>query len=225
MIRWSVVPVGVPVGLPVSLDEAKAHLRVTHDEEDEYITLLIQAAADDASMFLGRALTPRMLRLTLERFPSGNGVIYLPLPPVRQVVEVYYTDTTGAKHVLPPEWYVTDLAMAPARIAPAPGRSWPIGGLQPLTGLTIEYTAGYDHIPGTELESMTMTRTVGFYEATGGNEALYIVPAAVKQAILLMVGHLYENREAVSAERTPVELPMGVKHLLMKHRVFVPEVR
>ena len=39
------------------------------------------------------------------------------------------------------------------------------------------------------------------------------VPAQIKQAILLIIGHLYENRESVSVERM-YEIPMGAQTLL-----------
>jgi uncharacterized phiE125 gp8 family phage protein len=42
------------------------------------------------------------------------------------------------------------------------------------------------------------------------------LPAAVTQALLLLTGHLYENREAVNTDRgvNPGEVPLGVKALL-----------
>jgi uncharacterized phiE125 gp8 family phage protein len=46
------------------------------------------------------------------------------------------------------------------------------------------------------------------YSATGTS-----VPAPVKAAILLLVAHLWKNREA-SAEVTLTEIPFGVKTML-----------
>jgi uncharacterized phiE125 gp8 family phage protein len=43
------------------------------------------------------------------------------------------------------------------------------------------------------------------------------VPAAVKQAVLLLVGHWYENRETASDKALP-EIPMGAHALLNLHR-------
>jgi uncharacterized phiE125 gp8 family phage protein len=42
------------------------------------------------------------------------------------------------------------------------------------------------------------------------------IPAAVTNAVLLLTGHLYENREAVNTDRgvNPGEVPLGVKALL-----------
>jgi len=45
------------------------------------------------------------------------------------------------------------------------------------------------------------------------------VPPAIKAAILLMVGHLYAHREAVS-DAKPETLPLGVESLLAPYRVW-----
>lgn len=44
------------------------------------------------------------------------------------------------------------------------------------------------------------------------------VPAPIRQAMLLMIGHWYENRMAVSAGVSMDELPFGVSALLMPYR-------
>ena len=45
-----------------------------------------------------------------------------------------------------------------------------------------------------------------------------VVNDAIKAAILLLTGHLYRNREAVTGESVN-ELPLGVHALLWPHRV------
>lgn len=45
------------------------------------------------------------------------------------------------------------------------------------------------------------------------------VPGALeKAAMLLLIGHLYENREAVNIGNTTTEVPLGVKNLLYFNR-------
>lgn len=200
-MEWSIETLAEPTELAVTLEEAKLHLRVDHDEEDALIERLILAATEDAEAFQGRSLTTRTLRLHMDRFPTENGAIYLPYGPVQAVEEVAYIDAGGAKNVIASSHYAVDKVRSPSRIVPVAGHTWPNASLLAIGAVSVTYTAGY------------------------GNGPEY-VPANVKQAILLMVGHLYENREAVSADRAiPTELPMGVKYLLMKHRVFVPEVK
>ena len=192
---WAVEPVSEGISSPVALNEVKTHLRVIHDDEDLLIQQYIDAAVEDAELFTGRAIKRRTLRLVMDRFPR-SGIIHLPFPPVRSVEEVAYIDSQGMEHVISAANYVTDLTDSRARIAPVAGYTWPVGVTQSIGGVHITYEAGYDEgLP---------------------------VPVAIRQAILLTVGHFYEHREAVTTERAPEELPLGVKHLLTKGRVFIP---
>ncbi len=46
------------------------------------------------------------------------------------------------------------------------------------------------------------------------------MPDAIRTGLLLMVGHLFENREAVILGSTPAELPLSVQFFLGQHRVL-----
>lgn len=47
------------------------------------------------------------------------------------------------------------------------------------------------------------------------------VPAPIRHAILLMVGHLYSNRDAVTTTAAqPAQLPFGVEALLAPYRIW-----
>lgn len=56
------------------------------------------------------------------------------------------------------------------------------------------------------------------YTTGTGDEAVTVeaeaMPEMEKAACLLLIGHLYEHREAVSCEKTVQEVPLGVKSLL-----------
>ena len=54
-------------------------------------------------------------------------------------------------------------------------------------------------------------------EGTSGCDPM-VVNDAIKAAILLLVGHLFRNREEVTGESL-TQLPMGVHSLLWPHRV------
>ncbi|MDX1101772.1 phage gp6-like head-tail connector protein [Sinorhizobium medicae] len=49
------------------------------------------------------------------------------------------------------------------------------------------------------------------------------VPASIKHAALLLIGHFYNNREAVSAERL-ANVPLAVDMLLAPHRDLIPAI-
>ncbi|HBY19972.1 MAG: hypothetical protein A2Y24_06855 [Clostridiales bacterium GWE2_32_10] len=46
-----------------------------------------------------------------------------------------------------------------------------------------------------------------------------VLPISIKQAILLLVGHFYDNRETTT-QLNQVELPISAKHLLRRYKVF-----
>src|SRR5262245_61367182 len=82
---------------PVSLDEAKAHLRVDHTDDDNYITALIAAATtylDGWNGVLGRAMITQEWELVLDAFPCGDA-IEIPLGPLQDVSRVAYDDSAG----------------------------------------------------------------------------------------------------------------------------------
>jgi uncharacterized phiE125 gp8 family phage protein len=59
--------------------------------------------------------------------------------------------------------------------------------------------------------SVRIRFTVGYEDAAD-------VPAPIKAAILLLVGHWYANKEAVIVGKTAVEAPMSVKALIAPYR-------
>ncbi len=64
---------------------------------------------------------------------------------------------------------------------------------------------------------MTVRYRAG-YPASDGSST---VPAPIRHAILLMVGHLYGSRDAVTTTAAqPAELPLGVQALLAPYRVW-----
>lgn len=163
--------------LPLLVADAKAHLRIPHDAEDDQIEDAIGAAVaeiDAPHGWLGRSLMPRTLRLTLDAAPPS--VVYLPGPPVTSVtkitvrtpddeLEVVY-DTVGMIDELDLE---VDLTAEPALIRPGDAYHWPVVRCG-TDAMRIEYVAGY---------------------ATAD-----AIPKNVRQWLLMRVGELYRDREA-----------------------------
>lgn len=206
-----------PAAEPVTLEEAKLHLRMGDiDLDDALITALISAArrycqvvakavfvdtvfeaVDDAFPFTGGAVN-RQVREFYGQFAGGRGAVYpgvlavnagivtLPRAPVRSVESVTYLDLNGVPRTMAPSEYVVTTG-SPGRLGVPFGGTWPVT-LPQIGAVTVRFTAGY------------------------GPDAA-AVPPNVKAAVLLMVGHLYENREAVTAG-TLSALPLGIDHLL-----------
>ncbi len=198
-MNWAHTVLQPPQQEPISPDEAKAHLRVTSADEDAYIASLITVAREWCEGFQQRAYITQTHKLTLDRFPCGRA-IYLPRPPLQSVTSIVYTDSEGAQYTVDADRYIVDTVSEPGRIVLSYGASWPLVTLRPAAGVEITYVAGY------------------------GDAAS--VPQRAKQAILLLVGHWYEQREAVLAGSISKEIEFAVHSLLWQDRVHYgsPEV-
>jgi len=184
-----------PAEEPVTLTEAKNHLRVDLSDDDSLISALIVAAREHAEAITRRAFITQTLKLSMDAFPVNNGPIYVPMPPLQSVNSLKYFDTDGVEQTLTEGTdYLVDNESEPGRITPAPDTGWPATQNRP-NAVSVEFVAGF------------------------GDASK--VPQGIKQAILLMVGHWYENREAVTMQGNNAgELPMAVDSLLMMHRIW-----
>lgn len=188
-----------PTEEPVTLDEAKAHLRVESTAEDALIQALIAAAREYAESVTGRQLVTATWDLKLDAFPADGAAIELPKAPLRSITSVTYVDTAGATQTWASGKYVVDAPSGPealpGRLAPAYGESYP-ATRDTLNAVTIRFEAGY----GTAAD----------------------VPQAIKQAMLLHIGHLYENRQSVvvgAGAGAAIAVPQATDWLLAPYRV------
>lgn len=179
-----------PAAEPVLLAEAKLHLRVEHVDDDALIDVLIQAAREHVENHIKRPLITQVIDLTLDCFPSE---ICINRQPVQTVDAINYVDGDGVSQVVLPADYDVDVSSEPARITPSYGNSWPSIRAQ-NNAVSIEFTAGYG--------------------LTGA-----AVPAPIRQAMLLLISHWYENREAVVIGTISSTLPMAVDALLSVYKV------
>lgn len=115
--------------------------------------------------------------------------IELPFGGVSAVDSITYVDDNGVSQTLATSEYQTDLNRDVARIRPAYDKDWPSTRKQ-LNAVTVRFTCGSD-----------------------------VVPHAVRHAVLLLIGHFYENREASMVGVSVSELPLAVDSLLAPHTV------
>lgn len=162
-----------PPARPVSFDVAKQHMRLNGHDEQAYVELLIDAATKVVESQTRRALIARSFRLHLDRFPDGRE-IELPVAPVQSLASVKYTDGLGVLTTWADANYALDQRSLVGRVVLADGVSWPTGLLVAPNAVEVDFTAGY-----------------GTTEAS--------VPQPLRAAILFLVAHWYENREAVNA--------------------------
>lgn len=189
---------------PVSLAEAKAHCRITSTEEDGLLAGYVLAARMHAEQYTRRAFMTQSWALTLdEDWPQftdrasriTRDRIVLPRPPVISVTSIAYTDLDGVTQTLAADQYrLVKLDTGEHAIDPAYGVYWP-SVRQQSAAMTVTFVAGYGSNPGN-------------------------LPEPIRQAMLLLIGHWYENREAVNVGNIVNELPLAVDALLAPYRVF-----
>jgi uncharacterized phiE125 gp8 family phage protein len=188
----SVEVITPPATVPVTLEQARHHCRIDFGDDDVYLVALVEAATLLAEKWLGRSLISQTLEMTLDGFPACP--VPLRRPPIETMGSVKYDDPAFGEVTLDNSAY--RLVDRPdAKLTLAYGvTAWPLSASG--DAVRIRYTAGYG--------------------ASGD-----AVPAAIRQAILLFVGHWFANRETVLVGQVPAELPIAAESLLSAYRVPV----
>lgn len=109
--------------------------------------------------------------------------------PVASISSVKYYDSDNTLQTLSATLYTTDIVSEPARINRAYSATYPYT-YDRTNAVIVEFIAGQSS-----------------------------APSLIKAAILLIIGHLYTNREDVITGHSAVEIPMGSKALLDHYRV------
>lgn len=158
-----------PATLPVSVEEVKAHLRVEHDDDDTLIASLIAVAVSFVDA--GGVLGRAMVTQSWAQTGQyWSGRVPVTLSPVKALTAVKYYDTDNALQTATLSDFRLIGGMNDSYVEPV--GSWPNAFDRP-DALQIELTVGY-------------------------GDAASDVPATVRHAILMLIGHWYENREDVT---------------------------
>jgi uncharacterized phiE125 gp8 family phage protein len=163
----------------ITLEEAKVHLRVSGDGQDELIEALIAAVVAQIDPAgggsLGRALRPQTWELRMPSFYAcDSSNIELPYPPLVSVVSFKYDDTTGVEQTLTEDTHFRVLnegGLGKQHLAPLFNGSWPSCRADEES-VRIRYSCGYD-----------------------GEVATDTLPAPIKQAAHLILRDLYSLGE------------------------------
>lgn len=166
-----------PLAEPVSLAEAKAHLRITHNDDDAYVSALIVAARRAIEQRTSLRLLQQGWSLFLDQWPQAK-VASLHLSPVMEIDDIitYGEDDTPA--VFDPAHYYLDAASRPARAVLRDDRLPPRGG-RAINGIEIRFKAGFGTSPAS-------------------------VPQDLKQALLLTLAHWFSHRGDGEAASPPL---------------------
>lgn len=193
--RWATRGIAVvtpPTAEPFDVEAAKAHLRVTHTRDDDYIGDLVTAARVYIEQQGSLALPTQTLDVALERFPCGD-VLRLPIGPIQSVTSITSYDRSNNPTVVTASDYWLDTSPVPPEIILADGLTWP-----------------------TDLR----TRKPGVVRVVAGyGDAAGAVPMPLKLAMKQLIAHWYETRSPVGTLTAP--MGFTVDALLAPYRVLV----
>jgi uncharacterized phiE125 gp8 family phage protein len=179
-----------PTSEPLTVAEAKQHLRVEHSDDDSIIENLITSAREYVETYLDCTLMLTQYKMMLDMFPAH---IELPKSPLSTVsgydsVILTYTTDTEIKITLSSTEYRVDAHAVPAVLRTNYGDSWP-AHLADYNSIEVTFWAGY-----------------------GSTSAS--VPQRIRNAMLMLITHLYENRSSVQLGVVAHVVPDSMRMLL-----------
>jgi len=182
------VLITAPTSEAITLAEAKSHLNVSGTEDDTLIKNMVIVARNHVEDLARRALVTQTWDFITCEFTSK---IKLPMSPLQSVTSVTYVDDDGASQTLATTEYDVDVNSEPGYIVEAYDKTWP-SIRSVFNAVTIRFIAGY----GDPVN----------------------VPEPIKQAMLLHIGHMNENRE-IRTDFRFFDTPMVYDSLLSFYRV------
>lgn len=103
--NWTLTRTSSPSGLAVSLDEAKNHLRVSGTDQDDPITLLIEASTEKLERDINRGILSTTWQQAMYCFPAEGGKIDLMMGMNTNVSSITYVDADDVTQTLDPALY------------------------------------------------------------------------------------------------------------------------
>jgi uncharacterized phiE125 gp8 family phage protein len=176
---------------------AQALQQCRASETDPDVGLLdgfIRAAREWVEQYTGRGLLTQTYKATFEEWFDEA-----PLPmagPLQSVTSVKYYDGSGTLTTVSSSSYIVDTTCEPGCISRAPYVVWPV-------------------VQADREKPIEVTYVVGYASAKD-------VPGPIVAAMLLYIGHLYANREAVVVGNTQaIAVPFALESLLSPYRLFL----
>ena len=192
---YSLALITAPTTEPISVADAKKQLELatSYTAHDQHLAMLITAARQYVENHTGLAICTQTWDYTFDRWPSSNEPIYLPKSPVASITSVKYYDQDGSQQTWSSGQYVVNVNRNPAVIRIQYGYTWPTYRAQP--------------------DSHTIRMVCGYGATTTS------APAAVRQALLLLVSHWFEQRTPEIVGTTSNNVAHALDALLMQYRM------
>ena len=191
--EWSLDRLFEPDIEPVTVAEAKANSRIDISDDDTLISSLIKVARIWVEDHTGRALIEQTRQLTFQGYASTE--FRLHCSPVISIDSFIYNESGTVTTLASDQYELVGAWSKWPKLMAAYNGSFPSSNF--TRPLTVQFKAGFAR------------RSIS---PTEGAEK---VPEEFKQAIKLLVGYYYENREAVG---DPENVPTSVKSLLISQR-------
>ena len=211
MQDYNLMLVTQPTVEPLLIVDVKPYLRLdtlTDTTDDLYITSLISVAREYCEVYQHRAYITQTWEMSFGRFPRDgrdtvnnsveNDKIEIPKGRLQAINSFTYQDSAGVITTMQPNIdYVVSTRGMLGRVCPPFGKVFPVALLYPLDPIVIRFTCGY------------------------GDDGLK-VPFVIKQAMLLLVSHWYDNRMVINDLRgvNPEEVSFAVTALLTKDKII-----
>ena len=191
MTQYGLSLATAPTSEPITLAEAKKHCEIGAEvnHHDEHLERLIQAARVYVENFTGRQICTATWDLYADSWPADSLAIYLPKGPIQSVSSITYVDENGATQTWSSANYTLSSSREPAVVRLAYQATWPAYRFQP-DSIRVRFVAGYG--------------------------AAAAVPMGIKQAVLLLIGGWFLNREIETTSN--LKWMQSAENLLLQYR-------
>jgi uncharacterized phiE125 gp8 family phage protein len=184
-----------PATEPLSYSDVKAYLRLNDDSEEAFVTNLITVARQIVEGQIWRPLISQTWAMQFDYSEIGTNIYNINKAPLLSVTDVKYYDEDNTLQTLAASQYEVDIYGSPARF-----RLINVPKLKDrMNAMQLNFTCGYTNAAA--------------------------VPSPIKQAMYLIIGHLYENRQDVVTGTQVHQIPDSSKYLLEPYRnnfIFAP---
>lgn len=180
--------VTTPATEPLTLNEVKLYLRVDDTTEDDLITSLITAARGLVEGHTWMPLISQTWAMQFDKDELNLLVWNINKAPLISVSSITYYDSDNNIQTLAASSYEVDIYGSPARFR-----------IKTMPSV-------YDR-----MNALQLNFVCGYANAAA-------VPQPIKQALYMIIGHLYENRQDVITGTQVNEIPMASEYLLQPYR-------
>jgi len=182
-----------PVSPPLDVELVRQHCRLDDLDQADMVEFYIDSARDHVEEWKGVTGQALITQTWRQDFRAFDACLRLPIWPVQSVSSVTYYNTSEVSTTLATSVYELLEDELGAYVSLKYGQQWPNIG-NTTKAVSVTYVCGYGNIPNN-------------------------IPADIRHAMMLMISHWYENREATAPTQMAVmEVPLAARALLNKHR-------